>query len=137
MEDKVNVTLLISLPKHWPDEQTATIKGPEEGVNMAANEAVNIVEQCNEYQEQKKMQRNQRHPVRIRRAGHCKHDSNWDFPRRKHDEWSRNRSPSMHRPDTKTYSETARITIPKLTRSRSTIDMENRIQSASQVSTNQ
>ena len=53
MEYKVNVTLLISLPKHWSDGQTATIKGPEEGVNMEANEAVNIVEQCNEYQEQK------------------------------------------------------------------------------------
>ena len=98
IEDNCNVTLTISLPKQWSDEQTATITGPEEGVNMAANEVINIVEQYNKDQDKyaKRKRETKDIPCNFYQEGKCKHGNKCDYAHSKRQHSSRSHSPSTH-----------------------------------------
>ena len=78
---QLQVTLTISLPKQWSGDQTATITGPEEGVNMAANEVINILEQYNENQDKyaKRKRETKDIPCKFYQEGKCKHGSKCDY----------------------------------------------------------
>ena len=122
VEDNCNVTLTISLPKQWSDEQTATITGPEEGVNMAANEVINIVEQYNEDQDKyaKRERETKDIPCKFYQEGKCKHGNKCDYAHSKRQHSSRSHSPSTHhRQESRPYTETKRLMITKRTRSHS------------------